>query len=161
MRVPAGRPHFNQSPNPRGTQEFKLLIENLFITPQVKLTSVEANCKSGCNFYLRCRAKITRRVIFLAASRPGFTGSRPAGPNSKDKSTNGIMEYSIFKCTVLEEPFIVVLHLIIIFLMKMYLQRASPKPFVIDGHLYSARSPTPKNCSCHWRSASGNISSHQ
>ena len=43
MRVPAGRPHFNQSPNPRGTQELKLLIENLLIPPQVKLTSDEAN----------------------------------------------------------------------------------------------------------------------
>ena len=69
MRVPAGRPHFNQSPNPRGTQELKFLIENLLITPQVKLTSDEANCKSGCN--------------------------------SKDKWTNGIMEYSIFNCTVI------------------------------------------------------------
>ena len=68
MRVPAGRPHFNQSPNPRGTQELKLLIENLLITPQVKLTLDEANCKSGCN--------------------------------SKDKWTNGIMEYSIFNFTV-------------------------------------------------------------
>ena len=68
MRVPAGRPHFNQSPNPRGTQELKLLIENLLITPQVRLTSDEANCKSGCN--------------------------------SKDKWTNGIMEYSSFNCTV-------------------------------------------------------------
>ena len=72
MRVPAGRPHFNQSPNPRGTQELKLLIENLLITPQVKLTSDEANCKSGCN--------------------------------SKDKWTNGIMEYSIFNFTVRGVP---------------------------------------------------------
>ena len=68
MRVPAGRPHFKQSLNPRGTQELKLLIENVLITPQVKLTSDEPNCKSGCN--------------------------------SKDKWTNGIMEYSIFNCTV-------------------------------------------------------------
>ena len=48
-RVPAGRPHFKQSPNPTGTQELKLLIEKLLITSQVKLTSDEPNCKSGCN----------------------------------------------------------------------------------------------------------------
>ena len=31
-KKPAGRPHFNLSPNPRGTQELKLLIENLLIS---------------------------------------------------------------------------------------------------------------------------------
>ena len=47
----------------------KLLVENLLILkPQVKLTSDEANCKSGCN--------------------------------SKGRWSNGIMEYSIFNCTV-------------------------------------------------------------
>ena len=58
--------HSSEDRDPRHGS--KLLIENLLITPQVKLTSDEANCKSGCN--------------------------------SKDKWTNGIMEYSIFNCTV-------------------------------------------------------------
>ena len=46
MRVPAGRPHLNQSPNPRGTQELKLLTTDRKLvndtTVQVKLTSDEA-----------------------------------------------------------------------------------------------------------------------
>ena len=67
MRVPAGCPHFNQSPNPTPKGDPRIeaaLIENLLITPQVKLASDEANCKSGCN--------------------------------SKEKWTNGIMEYTPF-----------------------------------------------------------------
>ena len=52
MRVPAGRPHFNQSPNPRGTQELKLLIENLLIIGEIiatqrRATSTQRHAKHG------------------------------------------------------------------------------------------------------------------
>ena len=47
----------------------KLLIENLLMTPQVKLTSDEANCKSGCNFKDKWTNGIMEYSIFNCTAR--------------------------------------------------------------------------------------------